>query len=1258
MSCKKWRCLNVFVAVVVTFFMLITNCVTAFATQNYVQSGSSIHFRKMRYAYESEEGVLSFYKKSAAEGEMFVAKSDFVLKQDKKYIVSFDYISSNVSIQPMLLSMNLDNIDGWNDNGELNGYYLKFSADRASYAEWRKESFIINTAGVVDDTYKYFSFAAKNPQNGVDVDYKIKNLKIEEISDDFEFSSFYPHFSYVDDGTRQFTEYYCSDAYYVLIGFGVPINIQPFTEYILAFDYKLSGDFKNNMTFKIGSDIIDNPNLKNSDGWKTYAAKIKSPDKISNQEMRFDASTNEGEVYIAFGNIRLIPVDNENIYPSYLRDAEMYLTETDEYGCKFSATANEYVITAFSFDYELEPECMYSLSFDYKQPKEGWNIGNSLFIGAGSTNDNYIGSDDADTHRLSQLELTVTDEWSSKNIIFNTKNTVDEKYKYLVVMGQTSEELPEFSFKNFKIAKIQNNLTEPIYEKNFVRCIENNEWIHKSTDNIAGMSFETETGTDCRYSVSFDFSFSGKRAENLTVCLATGGNYENTAYEKRAEINPSAEWLHIELTYEPKQTDDGQQISLILNTADGGVLKLKNICIYKLSESETDKPYLILGDEIRTARYTAKAGCDLVSNGGFEKSGGWSELTSGGHMSLVYDNPKTGKGAIRFSAEDLPEKQMSVKYYKVEPNTVYYLSIWVKGNKWSDNNKCDMTFGIVDYLTGKFILKKSMAAPYTEDCQATVPAWDNEWHFVNITFNTASANRIGIGFNGARSTAYIDNISLFKDSDKERVLPADQQRASMYLTANQISSCNEEAFELVSGSDNSYLKLNTVTKANEYKILTFQTTYRLEPDANYRVKFRFKNNAEINKRYAFAEGIRAIVGNGTNSPGDYNKHQPISGDFSLSTDSKDWVNAELYADTSAVSTIDGQKLVDKQNCFLSFFLKAYELSTYDISFDDFIIEKINVSGEAVSSVTFDFEERKVISTCAESDNILSNFNLAELNNDYWETGVGYGFNTTVSDTGTDYGKALHFVTNDMYTGYPLQTSYIKWIEVEPETEYTFSADYLIKKSGNGFFGIINGSYYYPRILTKIPFDGDETEQWKRKAFTFNSGDYERIGFLVTDKGGEAFIDNIRLFKTENARVIDEVQPPQYLKSSKYIITGGMVRLERTDAIKIIKADFENSEYIWFSKDGKILTDQMVFASTGMEIVLGENDKIYDKAYLIVRFDVNGDGLVNSIDITLLRKYLLGIVKFSDIQELAVIRTVDAEPDIRDLVRMKKYIAAD
>ena len=213
MTCRKCQLFNTIISIITASLILIANCPTAFAAQDYGQSSSAILFKKMRCAYESTEDgerILHFYKKSAAEGEMFVAKSNFVLKQDTKYIVSFDYKCSYAAIRPMLLVMNIDTVEGWDENNENLGYYLGFTSGVEAYKSWRSESFIINTDGAVDGTYKYFSFAAKNPQNGADVDYQIKNLKIEEINDDFEFSSFYPHFAYADDGTRQLP--YCAPS--------------------------------------------------------------------------------------------------------------------------------------------------------------------------------------------------------------------------------------------------------------------------------------------------------------------------------------------------------------------------------------------------------------------------------------------------------------------------------------------------------------------------------------------------------------------------------------------------------------------------------------------------------------------------------------------------------------------------------------------------------------------------------------------------------------------------------------------------------------------------------------------------------------------------------------------------------------------------------------------------------------------------------------------------------------------------------------
>ena len=59
----------------------------------------------------------------------------------------------------------------------------------------------------------------------------------------------------------------------------------------------------------------------------------------------------------------------------------------------------------------------------------------------------------------------------------------------------------------------------------------------------------------------------------------------------------------------------------------------------------------------------------------------------------------------------------------------------------------------------------------------------------------------------------------------------------------------------------------------------------------------------------------------------------------------------------------------------------------------------------------------------------------------------------------------------------------------------------------------------------------------------------------------------------------------------------------------------------------------------------------------MRLDVSGDGLINSVDIALLRRYLLGNAELSDLQKSAVMRDAYSEPDLSDLVRMKKFITA-
>ena len=59
---------------------------------------------------------------------------------------------------------------------------------------------------------------------------------------------------------------------------------------------------------------------------------------------------------------------------------------------------------------------------------------------------------------------------------------------------------------------------------------------------------------------------------------------------------------------------------------------------------------------------------------------------------------------LKYSAVGLErDETRSNMFFDVEPDTEYYFTVFARGEKWSDTNKCDMYLGIVNPETGKFV---------------------------------------------------------------------------------------------------------------------------------------------------------------------------------------------------------------------------------------------------------------------------------------------------------------------------------------------------------------------------------------------------------------------------------------------------------------------------------------------------------------------------------------------------------------------------
>lgn len=168
----------------------------------------------------------------------------------------------------------------------------------------------------------------------------------------------------------------------------------------------------------------------------------------------------------------------------------------------------------------------------------------------------------------------------------------------------------------------------------------------------------------------------------------------------------------------------------------------------------------------------------------------------------------------------------------------------------------------------------------------------------------------------------------------------------------------------------------------------------------------------------------------------------------------------------------------------------------------------------IVSTRFDVE----YAYCAEKNNLFKNPTL-DKSSDFWKTGSGWnsGF-LSVASNKYEYGNSLKYTA----TAHPVGQHYLQWVDVEPNTWYTFSVDMKILKSGAGRLILLDGKMRNPGEIISVEFDGDTFgDDWFCTNFRLNTGCHTRIAIGVVDGGGSALIDNLRLFKTADGIAGDD-----------------------------------------------------------------------------------------------------------------------------------------
>ena len=170
--------------------------------------------------------------------------------------------------------------------------------------------------------------------------------------------------------------------------------------------------------------------------------------------------------------------------------------------------------------------------------------------------------------------------------------------------------------------------------------------------------------------------------------------------------------------------------------------------------------------------------------------------------------------------------------------------------------------------------------------------------------------------------------------------------------------------------------------------------------------------------------------------------------------------------------------------------------------------------------------------CEDKDSLIPDptFSKGTIN-DFWKTSYGWrnGFLSLV-DNKYEYGTSLKYTA----TGDNAPLSIIKTIEVKPNTEYTFAVDVKILEDGWGKLVLCDGKKREPISFLEVSFDSYDYDEdagyygWYTTVCKFNTDVYDKISLAIVDDGGEALLDNMRLYESAKGTESNDkfIVPPE------------------------------------------------------------------------------------------------------------------------------------
>lgn len=300
------------------------------------------------------------------------------------------------------------------------------------------------------------------------------------------------------------------------------------------------------------------------------------------------------------------------------------------------------------------------------------------------------------------------------------------------------------------------------------------------------------------------------------------------------------------------------------------------------------------------------------------------------------------------------------------------------------------------------------------------------------------------------------------------------------------------------------------------------------PDGDGRQVVYFPVTLDANTEYMFSAEVRGKLYSETNhldmSFGIMDRH----GEY-LTLDNS--ISGSYYNETPNVTTL---KSITPPSWDNNWHRRGITFKTYsdteiwiaisgylsEAYLDDLILcEKTNAITKTLQMNTAIVTNRSVPfekAGCSDSNNLVENYDFSE-DSIGWDDGYGWRgmfSGICVAESGLGNKSLIMHSTTD----YPDYHYYIKWIDVEPNTEYTLSLAATTTSEEASFGLLVKDNYRYIKLAT---WSTAGNRRWEYRAVSFNSNENTRIGIFLMNGGRVTALDDIRLFETSNATAITD-----------------------------------------------------------------------------------------------------------------------------------------